>query len=548
MRTLLLSLLTLLLAAGCAAGGALDDASPPSGGSAGSGAMPSDLPTQLTILPLEPVDAGAQVEIVVEARPAGVYRVRFSLPTNSGDPRDAILARTEADTVVSGAVGTVTVLLTAPSTPTTFDVRASVENKVTATTSVTSVEPGSATLIVNPVPLGHRIATTWVATVHEGKTCEQVPGTPPEDGSKQAFAGSSGAPEIHGVKTGVSLAVTLRSGYFMGGCATVDMLPLEAADTPHVVDVQVLDRPVDLAASNVSLSLGVTDPEATWDALLGGANGKALDALDGFPDKARTDVETLLVGMRDALSGTARDKFSSARTAEDWDGLVQAHWGSSTKLTDLVRAWLTAGKAKLMVSEDVLTGRLIPNVESAKPDDADLLLDSIAGIPAEEAGFVSPADVSWNAGPDDMIVLSTHVYFFSSTLATRLAETDVLASYTGATSVSGALAEALDCSALGGELSAAGNDPLLAFSGCAADCLTALCESALEVVWQRAREATGVTPVDIHVAATGKGWVGDAAELAGVTGNWVGQIVNGEEPPTMTGGLLTAAEPPLDAP
>lgn len=547
MRTLPFIALSLTIAAGCGAGGAMDGNDiGPIGGSAGTGSAPGEFPTKLTFpVPLPPIDLGAQVEILVQATPPGVYRVRFSLPTNDGDPRDAILAISEADT---SPAGTVSVLLTAPSSPAEFDLRASVGGKVAETLRVSAVEADTGTLIANPVPLGHRIAKTWVATVHENKTCDKVRGIPPEDGTHMAFAGAMDAPELKGVMTGVPLAVVLRSGYFMGGCATVDMLPPEASDTPRVVDVQVLDRPIDLAASNVSVTLGVAEPEATWSAVLGDAHVKALAALDGFPDKERTDVDTLLAGMRDELSGSARDSFSNARSAESWDALVGQRWGSATKLTDLVGSWLTAGKAKLLVTDNVFAGRLLPNVETGKPDDADLLFDGIVGIPPAEAGFVSPADVSWSAGPDDTILLSTHFYFFSSTLLTRLAQTDVLLAYPGAGSVGAALATALDCSALGAELAGAGTDPQLAFSGCDANCLTSLCTNALENVWQRARNATAVTPVAIDVAATGEGRVGDSAELAGIKGNWVGQLVNGEAVPTTTGGLLEAGELPLDQP
>jgi hypothetical protein len=546
MRTLPFVALMLSLAAGC---GMSEEASQNGGpiagnaGSGGSSSPPGERPDTLSFpLPVGTVNLGEQVEVVVQAKPPGVYRVRFSLPSSKGDPRDAFLSTTEADTSANGSVS---VLLTAPTSPTTFELRATVDNQVSATLAVTAEEPGTATLIANPVRLGHRNATTWVASVHEKKTCEQVPGIPPADGTLLAFSDRSHAPEIKGVRTGIPLAVVLRSGFFMGGCASVNQLPTDAGDAPHVVDVQVLDRPIDLAASNVTLTLGVAAPEATWNAVLATARTKALEALDGFPDKTRTDVEALLAGMRDDLSGTARDSFSNARSAENWDALLQAHWGSSTKLTELVSGWLSAGQGKLLVSDDVLSGRLVPNVETSKPEDADLVLDTVVGLPAAEAGFVNPADVSWSAGPDDTIVLSTHVYFFSSQLLTRLAEADVLTAYPGANSVGAALATALDCPGLGTQLASAGNDSQLGFAGCDADCLSALCQSALANVWQRARQATAAAPVQIDVAATAEGWVGDSAELAGMKGSWVGQLLSDGAAAVTTGGVLEAALPPL---
>src|SRR5688572_24605715 len=107
MRTLPIVALMFTLAAGCGMSGAEDDAGPVGGsaGTAGSSSMAGELPTALSFpVPLGTVDLGAQVEVVVQAEPPGVYRVRFSLPTSKGDPRDAFLSNTEADTSASGTV------------------------------------------------------------------------------------------------------------------------------------------------------------------------------------------------------------------------------------------------------------------------------------------------------------------------------------------------------------------------------------------------------------------------------------------------------------
>jgi hypothetical protein len=538
MRTLLLTVLTLALAASCGAGAASPQDSI-TAGSGGGGTANGDLPSSIKISVPERLDARAQVEVAVQVLPAGSYRVRFSLPAENAEPRDAVLDRSEATTSDSGQV---TVLLTAPSSEATFKVRAAVGSVMaTATIMVGEPKPGTATLQVLPVQLGHRHPTTWVATVHEGKTCLDVPGVPPPDGAHPAFAAAGDAPEIHNVKTGVPLAVVLRSGYFMGGCQSLDMLPLEAAQAPTVVSVGVLDRPIDLTASNLSVSLGLTDPGAAWTNVMTTAREAAISGLHG--SASLNDVDALLDAMQATLTGSAQQSFQNARLNENWDGLVQTRWASSTKLTDLVGGWLDQGMKKLSAGDKVFVGQLSAiDAETAK-----LSLVTVAGVPADRAGFVTDAQVSWSAGPDDTVLLGTHVYFFSSQLVTALSEPEVLADHDDVESVGDALASELDCAALGSDLAGAGNDALLAYSGCNADCMSELCSAALATIWQRARDATALSPVQISVSAAGLGRVGEHAELAGVSGSWVGKLISDdtEEP---TGGTLTAAEPPLDAP
>jgi hypothetical protein len=510
------------------------------GGSSGvGGSVNGDLPSSITLAVPDMLDARAQVEVAVQVVPAGSYRVRFSLPTgDDSEPRDAILDRSEASTNSSGQA---TVLLTAPSSQATFKVRASV-GSVTTTATIVVKEPelGEATLQVQAVLLGHRHPTTWVATVHEEKTCVDVPGIPPPDGALAAFAAAPDAVELRGVRTGVPLAVVLRSGFFMGGCQTVDMLPPEAAETRTLVSVGVLDRPMDLAASTLSLSLGLSEPGPSWTKLTSAARAAISSGLHG--DTSLNDVDALLDAMQGVLEGTAQQSFQNARLGENWDALVQARWGSSTKLTELVGGWLEAGSSKLTAGDQIFVGEL-----SATDDEtAKLSLDTVAGIAASQAGFATDAQVSWSAGPDDTVVLSTNIYFFSSQLVTALSEPEVLAQH-DVDSVGAALSADLACSAIGSDLAGAGTDAMLAYAGCDAGCVSELCGAALATIWQRGRDATALSPVQLSVTAAGAGRVGEHAELAGVSGSWVGKLItdDAEDP---TGGVLTAAEPPLEAP
>jgi len=104
---LLLAFLVVALGAGCASGGAsLDAGGAPNGGSSGAAGSTgiSGVPSSLTLAPIGTLDARAQVEVVVQAVPAGAYRVRFSLPTSSTlDPHDAQTANLALDMPSLGA-------------------------------------------------------------------------------------------------------------------------------------------------------------------------------------------------------------------------------------------------------------------------------------------------------------------------------------------------------------------------------------------------------------------------------------------------------------
>ncbi len=478
---------------------------------------------------------------MVQARPAGVYRVQFALPTSNGDPLDAVLDRAEAQTDENGFAE---VELTAPSSPTKFELRANV-GSVVALHSLTLEDGGVATVQVEPRRLNLsalRDITTWIASAHTNKTCAELSGIPVEDGPIVApVAGKTDAPVIPSVPARTQLAIALRSGHFIGGCTTVESLPPGPLTSPQVVVVSLLNRPIDLSTSALTLSFGLDSASAGWSTPLTQAAQSVRDALLGT---SADDVDALLDAMREA-SGDSRQLFENTRKAEVWDDLLRARWGqasASTRLRDLVGTWLTAGRARFASAEPTFRGALAPLAQSTTKDEsaARLELQSVAGVSATRAGFADSAQVSWSASPDDNVALGTDLYFVRSRLATALAEAVALETYEDAADGAGALADALECAALAGELSAAGVDNALAYGACDAGCLEALCRSAVGTLWSRGGDAEGLSPTRLTLTATGKAYVGDGAEVAGLTGSWIGEL--GKDG-TTTGGALTAAAP-----
>ena len=535
MRAFAVSAICSLLFAGCSYAAA-DAASNGATGGSASGGQPSssELPSKLTFDAVPELAAREQTVLTVHAVPAKVYHLRFALPTDAGDPLDAVLDRAEGD---SDGSGVATVVLTAPSGSTSFSVRASVDNRVSGKVSVTVKDSGFAVVQVQPHnPTALRDPTTWIATAHPNKTCADVPGIPPADGpivGAPAAAGS--APVISGVPAGTPLAITLRSGHFVGGCASIAGLP--AGPTPHQVDIAVLNRPIDLSASTLSFSLGLTTPETAWSGLLASAESTVLGAL---PGTSIDDVDMLLDAMRDE-SADDRQAFEATRKAEGWDALVKAQWGSvaSSKLHDLIKSWLISGRQAFSDNQPqlLLEGTVEP--AGTNQQSAHLSLFKAAGLEPKRVGFASPTLVSWSASPDDSVTMGTDVYVVASMFATALGEASAVADSGKATTAAEALDEAVDCASLAATLVAAGNQPDLAYTTCDAACLETFCQKALQVIWLRGSGATGLDPARLIVTATGHAHVGDSAEIAGMSGSWLGEL-RGPSGAPMTGGTLTA--------
>ncbi|HKY38324.1 MAG TPA: hypothetical protein VJN18_20415 [Polyangiaceae bacterium] len=536
MRATLFSTLTLTVAIGCGYGENLQPTAPgdaPGGSGNTSGGQPTGLLFQDSATDLIPRQ---QVTLTVEAKPPGVYSVRFALPKDTeSDPLDAVLEHSAA---VTDATGQASVMLTAPSTNAMlFRVRASIGGDLSVERDFTVTDAGSVKVRVQPFyPRDTREEdiTTWNASARRGETCADHPSIPVPDGSITGVSAKMETPVLHGVWTGVPVAITLRSGHFVGGCTSIEMFRPGPPEMEHVVDVTVLNRPIELAQSNVDVSLQLDPEDQTFQEVIQAAAESALTALRG---PSTDDADALLDAMRNTLDGEARQNLDAARKAEGWDDLVRVHWGTATRLNASVSGWLARGRVELASSQELLQGRL----SAIDAKSAELTLLSAASLSPSQAGFVGSALVSWSAEADDTIGLATDLYLSGSRLASGLAALPALDDFPAAQTPEQALALALDCSGLSSVLAAAGSDNVLAYPLCNSACLTERCEQAAEALWQRASDATSTKPLRLALTAAGRVTaVGDAAEIEGITGSWVGELTGFTQ---STGGPLVGSPP-----
>ena len=526
-----------MLIAACAGSGAS-----PAGGSGASDGNPDTgeagaadtepVPDSLSFTPNQTVVLSPKEtrELTVTTSPAtsptGSFGVRFALIGSGADnaPGDAVLDMSDVPTVK----GVAHVTLTAPSMPATFSVRASVAGKVQTLLGVSVRARGYTTLLVQPAYNGHRGVKQWTASIHVGGKCSKLVGNPPPDGTNAVTVNSGQPLTIQKVKTGVDVAVTLRAGHYIGGCA--DQSPLSERDGNQLL-VYASDRPINLAATQLGLSFGASDAHPEFSKLMKSSASTAESALGG---DGASDVQALLDAMAGVTAASNRDAFSSARLANNWDAALNLAFGhnAATRLREPADRWMSAG-LQGFEAPDAFTGQLSP-----LPAGALLELGSVAGIAAADAGFPTSFQSTWSADSSDTLLLGTELTWVPSRLVTALALAPALVEFPEASGVESALAQSVDCGLVAQTLLAHGATVGAAvYPTCDASCAASTCTNAVGALWQKARDSSGSTVATLSVTGTGTADVGDDASVTALKGSWVGELSVGPDSASTSGTL-----------
>ena len=537
----LFSVACLAFAGGCDGGSSASpgarpgSAGAPASAGAGDGGSIEPVPLQLDFVPsgaltLAPKEAR---ELTVQTLPPGEFRIRFALldPTSDGSPRDAAL---DASEIVTNRDGLGHVTLTAPSTPTTFSVRASAGSAAQAKVSLSVGAAGYTRLRVMPSYSGKRAVAEWTATARRGVPCSKLSGTPPPDGTLLVKAAPPDPLYLQKVPVGVDLSITLRAGHFVSGCVDLNAL---GENDDNAVLVYASDRSLNLADTSLTLSFGPTDSRPDFDKLMKASATVAEAALLG---EASSDVDSLLDAMHDVTPALEQAAFATARMQHDWDNALQTAFGKSAarRLRDPAQRWLSAGLLGFDTA-DALSGHL-----SALRNAALFQLLSVAQISPAIAGFSSNFQASWSADSSDTLLLGTDLRWVPSRLVTALASDPALQDVPGTSTLEAALADTVDCELVGKVLLVYGAAPGSSIhSSCDEACATSTCVGAVAALWQRARNASGSTVAELSVTATGTAQVGDQAEVTSLHGSWVGQLVIGAEAAPVSGALSAVSTP-----
>ena len=529
----------LLALAGCSTAMEADSPSDdgvPSGGSGGSGGAALTLTfSDAGRLIVDPGAVKILTVVVSPAEPA--QTVRFALIDGPDSVEDAALDPNQNE-VTTNAEGRASVTLTAPTVPTSFDVRALV-GTIQATLTIEVRAVGAEMLVVEPSYAGERRVTEWVAEVYDDEeiTCAAL--DVEEMFPVRSVTVPYGDPiEIADAPVGKKLAVTLRAGFFLSGCSDVEAI---VEGQPSNVLVTVTNRPIQFEQSSVHLELGLLDMEAELDTAMQPVIDAARQAVLGT---AASDTEALLDAMEEeaAASGVCgASGFPSARSANAWDSELATAFGaqSASAFRDDLGAWLAAGLPSL-ATDDAFVGTLA--AEPGVVGQANLVLSSVAGFRPRDAGFERSVGATWMADASDNVVVGTTLSFNPSALLVLAARAPARMDEPEATSLAGALSlRAGRCDTIASTLTARGQVPGQSCAACALDCTRLLCEGGIARLVARASAAldADVDRASLRIAATGSAVVGEQAELQSLDGSWVGAL-DAADHTSELGGQLSA--------
>jgi hypothetical protein len=467
----------------------------------------------------------------VQAWPPGTYVVRFALLPGPALtlPGDAALSATDLSTNLDGRVE---VMLTAPSAPTTFQVRASITGGSFATRQVTVEKTGKADLRVEADYRGERdgAETRWFASATPNQTCADLPGGYLDE-DLDWTEGSSKVVELLDLPADTQLAVVMRAEHFAWGCATV---PAVVEGINNHILVPVSNAPIQLAESEVSVSLDLAMFQSAFQAAAEPSIQAALELVNADGDDVSALLDRMQVESEDEAS------FVDARTAGGWDAALRTLLGSGagTVLRAPLERWMRAGLA------NTSAGRFVGTCGAGgrPPPAPRLTLETFAGLPPGTLGISDENDATWySSSPQDDVFFGTTLSLDPSLLIMGGALAPARTEVDGSETLAGSLASLLSCDAVAGELVARGVAASVSYAGCDRECARSECESAIEELvteLEERDEPEGSLEIAVGAAAT----VGPEAELVGLEGTWVGSLLN-EGVETAVGGVVLAPAP-----
>jgi hypothetical protein len=471
----------------------------------------------LTIVP------GHTTTVAVVGKPPAPYAVSFHLV---GDAFDASLSDTD---VVADANGRATVSLRAPSHATTFVLRATIEDGPSAQLPVAVSEKGFGTVAVVPVYQGTRPVELWQASVVTGKSCEALGPTFPQDpeGALTAEAEPTDKLWVEDVPVGPTLAVFVRAGHYMWGCADKSNV---AAEATAEVQVPIVNKPIDATEARLDITLAFAPAPEPWTEILDSHLGLMIDTFTGSTGDEAT---ALLAAMRAAAPDPSA--FDQASEQHDWLALLAAHLGSNgADLTTALEQWAADG---LAMQPPQIVGRVATMDES--PGYASFTLDAIGNVPVGDAGVPSEYLMSLSVDPTDAVHLGGTLFFLPSRYLGACIDQAAVAG--GASDVATALGTAASCGLLA----------LQGLDGCDQACMTLLCETGLQLLWAQALDASAAAYAfgEIPMQASGGSSFDDDAALTGFEGTWLGEVLASQLAAKVSGAVVateSAPEPPAE--
>ncbi|NUQ76861.1 MAG: hypothetical protein HUU21_25280 [Polyangiaceae bacterium] len=465
--------------------------------------------------------------VTVIATPPNSYEISFAL---LGAPLDASLDKSK---VAADGDGRASVTLKAPNASTTFKLRASIKDGPFAELPIAVSDKGFGSLRVVPVYAGTREVTTWIASAVTGTNCKAIANLLNEEFSapQNATAPAGEEPLIESVPVGPNVAVVLRAGYYIWGCTDEPNLK---AGQELAVKVPVIDKPIDLSATDLDLELTFTTEGAPYADIM----KEATFALAGgiLPSSIDGASSALLDAMIAKSPPDITDALIQERSAQDWDTKTGEHLGMlpippKEQLLQWIEGKLNPGGDPLVAMSGI-SGRLVA-AENA-PNKSLFLVKTFGGVDAQSAGIPASHLMTWTADASDTVMLGGTLYWMPSRYVGGVALEAAKEAMPGLMSMSEALAAIVGCPALAASLGGA--------PSCDAGCLEGLCQAALGDLWQNGLDASALAGVvgEIGITASGPAKVDNYAAPMSFEGTWLGTLSNGSITASLEGTVVGA--------
>jgi hypothetical protein len=491
-------------------------------------------PTPLTAVDAGPTVSGTKLAFLVDpgtacAGGAGIcvapsQIVTFGVSGSSGTAVTLSLqggygdaALTAQDVVLTG--GTTSVMLESASTTAAFDVVARLVGAAadqTLSLHVTVSPSGTASIEATPVYAGRRAATSFYVTDFVLSTCSDLILNPPDAGSVTWAEGGADAAIPLVVPAGERVAVDVRIGHYAYGCTDVDPLVPEAGTA---IEVPVYDVPMALSLTNLQATFSYTldgNAASSWEATMQAAVARIESAFFGTTE---AEGSALLDAMRAVLPTAAnQSQFDTLRASGGWNAKAAA-WMSAHTPSIAARAATWLGQAQ---TANVGPFVLAIGPEPSGSSTAQVTAVSFGPLSAMSAGIAQPMPFEWSAYANDTVSLSGAFDLAATPFVAALADAQASAAVAGAVDVPSAIAVGINCGGFATAVVGAG----VSYGTCDATCTAGLCRNGLAQAWGTASTASagGGDVVHTAIAATAPADVGDLAEPAYVSGQWLGQV------------------------
>ena len=464
---------------------------------------------------------GEIADISVRTSPPDTYAISFLLV---GESLDASLDQTS---VVADPDGRAAVRLRAPKGASNFVVRAKIKDGPAADLQVAVSDQGFGSLHIVPTYNGARSTREWVAQVVSGTTCEALaPDFPIDLPGALTSSAEPDEPLVIGVApVGPNLAVFVRAGFYMWGCANEpDLRAGETVDVP----VTIINKPIDATHAVLDLQLDFVPEADTWAELL--ASQQALME-DAFFDGLWTS-DLLLATMASLYPDPS--SFEAAAIANDWVTEVNIHLvQQGIDMHASIEQLLAAASAAELPT---VQGRI-----AALSDEPGFGIFSLASLGSSTPDLLGIPDqyvVSLAVDSDDTARVGGTLYWMPSRYLAPAVEESALEAEPQHPDMRALLADRIGCADL----------VLTGFQDCEGACIVELCADAMLTRWQQVADASAVAYQfgEIPFQASGPASFDQHAALRGFQGSWLGKVVVGEHEAKVSG--AAAAETPSDVP